>query len=85
MNPIIGSSKCEEKVDPTESLESKVTSDITKLKKKAAEHFIDQDHSDSNMVVAIRVRPISSKELSNGDFDTIAIEDKLLVFKTIIS
>jgi len=43
------------------------------------ERFIDEDHSDSNMVVAIRVRPISTKETSNGDFETITIEDKLLV------
>lgn len=44
-----------------------------------AEKFIDEDHSDANMVVAIRVRPISVKEISSGDFETITIEDKLLV------
>jgi hypothetical protein len=47
------------------------------------EKFIDEDHSDSNMVVAIRVRPISVKEVSNGDFETITIQDKLLVISIV--
>lgn len=58
-----------------------------KSSKKAAmeaEKFIDADHSDSNMVVAIRVRPISAKEISSGDFETITIEDKLLVTFSVI-
>jgi hypothetical protein len=46
--------------------------------KKAIE-FIEEDHSDSSMVVAIRIRPLSAKELGMNDFEIVTIQDKLLV------
>ena len=35
--------------------------------------------NESNILVAIRVRPLNSKEISVGDFNVIRIEDKLIV------
>ena len=61
---------------------SKIPAEELKSKKHTimdAEQFIDKDHSDSNMLVAIRLRPLASKEISNEDFEIISIEDKLLV------
>jgi hypothetical protein len=43
------------------------------------EQFLNKDHSDSNMVVAIRVRPLSQKEISNMEYSILSIEDKLMV------
>lgn len=39
-------------------------------------------NGESNILVAIRVRPLNSKETSIGDFDIIRIEDKLIVKMT---
>jgi hypothetical protein len=47
--------------------------------KKKAEKFIKEDHSDTNMLVAIRIRPLNQKEVSNNEMDIIRSEDKLLV------
>jgi hypothetical protein len=47
--------------------------------KKKAEKFLKDDHSDSNMLVAIRIRPLNQKEVSNNEMDIIRSEDKLLV------
>ncbi len=52
-----------------------------KLTAVEAEAFLKQDQSDLNMVVAIRVRPMSQKELSSLEFDILSIEDKLLVLR----
>lgn len=35
--------------------------------------------NESNILVAIRVRPLNNKEISIGDFGVIRIEDKLIV------
>ena len=35
--------------------------------------------NESNILVAIRVRPLNNKEISIGDFDVVRIEDKLIV------
>ena len=48
--------------------------------KKKAEKFIKEDHSDTNMLVAIRIRPLNQKEIGNKEQDIIRSEDKLLVF-----
>jgi len=61
----------------------KVFTEEAKSKKftmQEAEQFLEKDHSDSNMVVAIRVRPLATREIGLGDFETVSIEDKLLVF-----
>jgi len=50
-----------------------------KKQKKKAEKFLKEDHTDSNMLVAIRIRPLSQKEVVNQDKDIIRAEDKLLV------
>ena len=47
--------------------------------KKKAEKFIKEDHTDSNMMVAIRIRPLAQKEVLVNDLDSIRSEDKLLV------
>ena len=46
---------------------------------KKALDFIEEDHSDSSMVVAIRIRPLSQKEIAINDFEIVTIQDKLLV------
>ena len=47
--------------------------------KKKAEKFLKEDHSDTNMLVAIRIRPLNQKEIQNNETDIIRSEDKLLV------
>jgi len=47
--------------------------------KKKGEKFIKEDHSDANMLVAIRVRPINQRELALNDIEITRTEDKLLV------
>ena len=47
--------------------------------KKKAEKFIKEDHTDSNMLVAIRIRPLAQREVQVNDLDIIRTEDKLLV------
>ena len=46
-------------------------------------NYYNQDknltNAESNILVAIRVRPLNSKEISIGDFDIVRIEDKLIV------
>ena len=48
-------------------------------KQQVAKKFLKKDHSDSNMMVAIRIRPLDNKEKSNKEFEIIRAEDKLLV------
>lgn len=48
-------------------------------KQNAAKKFLKKDHSDSNMMVAIRIRPLDNKEKANKEFEIIRAEDKLLV------
>lgn len=36
-----------------------------------AKRFLRKDHHDSNMVVAVRIRPMSSKEIQNRDFEVV--------------
>ncbi|CDW74177.1 kinesin heavy chain [Stylonychia lemnae] len=55
-----------------------IISDGPKKQKKKAEKFLQKDHTDSNMLVAIRIRPLSQKEIANSDKDIIRSEDKLL-------
>lgn len=38
-----------------------------------------QSDSDSNILVAIRVRPLNNREIGIGDFDIIRVEDNLIV------
>ena len=52
-----------------------------KLTAAEAAQFINKDHSDLNMVVAIRVRPLAPKEISNAELAILSIEDKLLVLQ----
>jgi hypothetical protein len=40
---------------------------------------LQKDHSDTNMLVAIRIRGLNQREIGLGDFDIIRSEDKLLV------
>ena len=47
--------------------------------KKKAEKFLKDDHSDTNMLVAIRIRPLNQREVSINEKDIIRSEDKLLV------
>jgi|TARA_B110001450_G_C17341748_1_gene367807 hypothetical protein len=49
-------------------------------KKKAAGAFLKKDHHDSsNMIVAIRIRPLNNMENERQEFEIIRAEDKLLV------
>lgn len=41
--------------------------------------MLKKDQLDPNMVVAIRVRPMLSKELARKDLDIIAVQQKLLI------
>ena len=50
-------------------------------KMNAAKKFLKKDHSDSNMMVAIRIRPLDQREKGLKDFEIIRTEDKLLVSK----
>ena len=50
-----------------------------KKQKKKAEKFLQKDHTDSNMLVAIRIRPLNQREITVQDKDIIRAEDKLLV------
>jgi hypothetical protein len=34
---------------------------------------------ETNIVVAIRVRPLNNREIQNGEVDTIRVEDNLIV------
>jgi hypothetical protein len=47
--------------------------------KKDAKKFLKKDHSDQNMLVAIRIRPLSQREVALGDQEIVRTEDKLLV------
>jgi len=42
------------------------------------------DEEESNILVAVRVRPMITREVNLGDFDIIRAEDKLIVRKYII-
>ena len=39
----------------------------------------EENGGDSNILVAIRIRPLNQKEISIGEFDIIRNEDKLIV------
>lgn len=39
----------------------------------------DYDHGESNILVAIRIRPLNQKEVINHDFDIARVEDNLIV------
>ena len=52
-------------------------------KQQVAKKFLKKDHSDSNMMVAIRIRPLDNKEKANKEFEIIRTEDKLLVSRRI--
>ncbi len=39
----------------------------------------NKDHLDSNMVVAVRVRPLSRKEKEAQDFEILNLQDKLII------
>ena len=55
-----------------------------KQRKKAAQNgknFIKKDHSDKNMLVTIRVRPLWQSEINNKVLDIITAEDKLLIVR----
>ena len=47
--------------------------------KKDARKFLKKDHTDENMLVAIRIRPLNQREVDNNDKEIIRTEDKLLV------
>lgn len=46
---------------------------------KDAESFLRKEHSDTNMLVAIWIWPLSEKEISNWEMDILSVEDKLLI------
>lgn len=48
-------------------------------KKVDAKKFLRKDHSDQNMLVAIRIRPLNGQEITRGEQEIIRAEDKLLV------
>jgi hypothetical protein len=50
-----------------------------KKKLEEAKKFLKKDHHDSNMLVAIRIRPLSQKEYQGNEFSIVKAEDKLLV------
>lgn len=55
-----------------------------KSKSKAGnngKNFIKSDHSDKNMLVTIRVRPLSEQEIASKTLDIVAVEDKLLIVR----
>lgn len=54
---------------------------VGSVKQQAAKKILKKDHSDSNMMVAIRIRPLDNKEKANKEFEIIRTEDKLLVSK----
>ena len=39
----------------------------------------DLSEGESNILVAIRVRPLSQKEINSGDWDVIRIQDNMIV------
>lgn len=47
------------------------------------QNYVDggRGDTDSNILVAIRVRPLNNREIGIGDFDIIRVEDKLIVKK----
>jgi kinesin family protein 18/19 len=52
-----------------------------KRKAKESKDFLHTDHSDKNMLVTIRVRPLSEQEISNKIMSVISVEDKLLIVR----
>jgi len=44
-----------------------------------AKQFLRKDHHDSNMVVAVRIRPLSQKEIVAKDFAVVQPQDKLII------
>jgi len=53
-------------------------------KRKAAENgkkFIHKDHSDRNMLVTIRVRPLFKEEKDSKILNIVTVEDKLLIVR----
>jgi hypothetical protein len=52
---------------------------LQKSKAAGAKKFLNKDHHDSNMIVAIRIRPLNQREIENHENLIIRAEDKLLV------
>lgn len=48
--------------------------------KKEAQKFIEnKTQQDSNMLVAIRIRPLDQREIKLGDYDIVRAQDRMLV------
>jgi hypothetical protein len=46
---------------------------IQPKKTNQAKEFLSKEHHDSNMVVAVRVRPLNGRERDNKDYDILNI------------
>jgi hypothetical protein len=54
-------------------LKKKKTKVEGKGKAQQAKQFLNKEHHDSNMVVAVRVRPLSRKEKEAQDFEILQL------------
>jgi hypothetical protein len=43
------------------------------------------DEEESNITVAIRIRPLNAKEINSGDNDVIRVQDNLIVILILVS
>ena len=52
---------------------------VAALKTNAAKKFLKADHHDHNMVVAVRLRPMTRNEVQSREVDIISLQDKMIV------
>jgi kinesin family protein 18/19 len=52
---------------------------VAALKTNAAKKFLKADHHDHNMVVAVRLRPMTRNEVQSREIDIISLQDKMIV------
>ena len=51
----------------------------SKKKKSNQDKILKNNYSDANMLVAIRVRPLSQREVGGNDIEIVRVQDKMLV------
>ena len=66
-------------IDKNKQMGSAVNRGAPGSKRDQAKKFLKKEHGDHNMLVAIRIRPLSTMESQRGEQEIIRAEDRLLV------
>ena len=66
-------------LDKNKQMGSAVNRGAPGSKRDQAKKFLKKEHGDHNMLVAIRIRPLSTMESQRGEHEIIRAEDRLLV------